>query len=96
MHSSRLMHRRGYLSSPVLLYQITQDTSLSPPCAQALRDVRDASVRESEALQAAENEREVAEEAVLQLAEAQAEAAEARGNLAATTLQLKVSPSHKP
>lgn len=65
-------------------------------CMQALRDVRDASVRESEALQAAESEREVAEEAVLQLAEAQRQAAEARGNLAAAALQLKVRPGPEP
>ena len=58
--------------------------------------MRDASVRESEALLAAESEREVAEEAVLQLADAQREAAEAHGNLAAAALQLKVRPSPEP
>ena len=68
---------------------------------QALRDVRDAAVRESEALHMAETEREVAEEAVVQLAEAQREAtealmeaAESRAKLASTAHQLEVHQAH--
>lgn len=82
----------------VLLYGPNRWSSAVP---QALRDVRDAAVRESEALLMAETEREVAEEAVVQLAEAQREAtealleaAESRAKLASTAHQLEVHQAY--